>query len=276
VHQIYRPYTYGNTTLDVYATSRYFAPNMYQWAGSRLQAPEKSVWTYTTSPTPWYGHYRGYFTPDAAYQTPLAWLTDYMLAATLFVSYSTRNEAADPPPADAAPITPEVKQKLADEVGRQVKTEAIEAQQSDRNVDPPAGAGSVVQTLSDRQAHVFVASSDLDLVDPSGRRCSISDGDVVEVTSGPSGDSTTVNAVVLSSKGGVECGRAAQVQLALEDVQEMQNHMRETIDQGLANTKLAKQVQSKTPEFAAAAPPPDANAASEIKQQEEIAAAAEG
>ena len=72
------------------------------------------------------------------------------------------------------------------------------------------------------------------------------------------------------------CGRAAQVQVALNDVQEMQNHMRETIDQGLATTPAGKQAQSVTPAFAASAPPADANATREIQQQQEIAAAAEG
>ena len=52
--------------------------------------------------------------------------------------------------------------------------------------------------------------------------------------------------------------------------------MREAIDQGLANTKAAEQAQSVVPAFAAAVPPADANAANEIKQQQEIAAAAEG
>jgi hypothetical protein len=62
----------------------------------------------------------------------------------------------------------------------------------------------------------------------------------------------------------------------MNDVQEMQNHMRETVDQGLANTKAAEQAQSVTPPFAAAAPPADAGAVDEIRQQQEIAAAAEG
>jgi hypothetical protein len=56
----------------------------------------------------------------------------------------------------------------------------------------------------------------------------------------------------------------------------MQNHMRETIDQGMANTKAAKDGQSVTPAFAAAPPPADANAAGEIQQEQAIAAAAEG
>lgn len=274
-HQIYRPYAYRNSTLDVYATSRYYAPAMYQWAGSQLRTPDKFAWAFASNPTPWYSHYQGYFTPDTSYQTPAAWLTDYMLAATLSSSFSTENGLGDPSPAIDAPITPEVKHALTTEVARQVKIEALEAQQNDRNLDPPAAQGSVVQTLADRQAHVFVVSASLDLSDPDGRRCSVSEGDVVQVTSDSRGDGSTVNAVILASKGGVECGRSAQVQVALQEVQEMQNHMRETIDQGLASTKMAKEVPSKVAAFATAAPPADANAESEIKQQQDIAAEAD-
>jgi len=275
-HNVYRPYSYGGTNLDVYATSRYFEPKFYQWASSRLGTPTNFTWTYTTTATPWYGHYQGFFKPDSSYQTPALWLTDYMLAATLYVAYATKAQASDPPPTSAAPVTPQVKQMLADEVGRQVKQEAAEAADNAQNREPQPGAGSVVQELSDHQSHVFVVSYDLDLVDPSGRRCAMSEGDVVQITSTPKPDSGTVDAVVLASKGGTECGRAAQVQLALNDVQEMQNHMRETIDQGMATTKAAKESQSVTPAFAAAVPAADPSASKEIEQQTEIAAAAEG
>jgi hypothetical protein len=167
-----------------------------------------------------------------------------------------------------------VKQLLAEEVGRQIKQESVEAQENARHRDPQPGAGGIVQALSDRQPHVFVVASDLDLVDPTGRRCMISEGDVVQVTSGPEPSSSTASAVVLASKGGVECGRAAEVQIALTDLQEMQNHMRETIDQGMASTKAAKSATSVTPAFATSVPPPDADAAHEIDQEQQIAAAA--
>lgn len=276
-HQVYRSYKYGNNTLDVYATSRYFAPNYYQWARSPFKAPQNFNWTYTTNAAPWYGHYRSYFTPERSYQTPAAWLTDYMLAATLFVAYAAKDESADPPPANAAPITPEIKRGLSNEVARQVDIESSEAQQNANNAEPAAATGSVVQLLADHQPHMFLVSSGLDLVDSTGRRCSMSEGDVVSVLpTNIQPDTSTLAAIVQSNKGGTECGRSAQVQLALDDVQEMQNHMREAIDQGLANTKAAEQAQSVVPAFAAAVPPADANAANEIKQQQEIAAAAEG
>jgi hypothetical protein len=54
----------------------------------------------------------------------------------------------------------------------------------------------------------------------------------------------------------------------------VQNPMRETIDQGMANTEAGGKAATVTPAFAASAPPPDPNAAREIDQQQQIAAAA--
>ena len=276
-HQFYRPYNYAGTTLDAYAPARFYEPGMYRWATSRFNAPQPFKWGYMTNPTPWFGYYKGYFVPDTTYTSPTAWLADFVLGASLAVAYTTAPPTSPAPPADAAPaITPQVKQLLADEVGRQVRQESVEAQQNAQNRDPPPGAGGVVQELGDRQPHVFVVASDLDLVDPTGRRCMISEGDVVQVVSGPKPSSSTADAIVLASKGGVECNRAAQVEIALTDLQEMQNHMRETIDQGMASTDVGKKAATVTPAFAASAPPPDANAGREIDQQQQIAAAAEG
>jgi hypothetical protein len=275
-HRMYRPYTYRGTTLDVYASTRYYAPNMYQWVNTRSSTPQNFAWPYTSNPPAWYGHYRGYFTPDSSYSTPLAWLADYVLAASLMGSYKMESAGAQPaPPDSSAPITPEVKKMLADEVGRQVQQESVEAQQVSQNREPPAAASSVVQELQDKQPHVFVVAADLDLVDPSGRRCMVSEGDVVQVVSEPKSDGAAVDAVVMASKGGVECERSVKVEIALNDVQEMQNHMRDTIDQGMADTNAGKQAAKVTPAFAASPPPADSNAATEIEQQQQIAAAAE-
>ena len=277
-HQLYRPYNYGGTNLDVYATPRYYEPKFYNWATSRQNTPQPFTWTYTNNPPPWFAHYKGYFTPDPSYTSPTLWLTDYLLASSLSSHYQNNTQtASDAPLADgSAGITPEVKQAVADEVTRQVKQESTEAQQNAQHREPEASAGSVVNAISDHQTHTFVVDSDLDLVDPSGRRCMISEGDVVQVNGGPERGAGTASAIVLASKGGVECGRAAQVEIALTDLQEMQNHMRETIDQGMANTNAAKGAASVTPEFAKEVPPADANAGHEIEQEQQLAAAADG
>ncbi len=93
--------------------------------------------------------------------------------------------------------------------------------------------------------------------------------------------------VVLASKGGNECGKSSTVSVALIDLQEMQNQMRESIDQGLADLQ-SKQGKGGLPvappsaigapvktEFALAAPPPDPNVAAQIGQQMQDADRAE-
>jgi hypothetical protein len=278
-HQFYRPYTYAGVTMDAYAPQHYYSPDVYRWAATRYAQPVQPQWNFVNTPTPWYSYYKGYFTPETSYSSPVGWLTDFVLATSLISAYNTHPPAAGAAPVqpDATPvISPEVKEKVSDEVARQVHRESLEADENAQNKDPSPGAGGVVQELSDREPHVFVVSSDLDLVDPSGRRCMVSEGDVVQVISGPKAKTGTATTVVLASKGGVECERAAQVEVALADLQEMQNHMRETIDQGMANTSVGAKAPTVTPAFAAAAPPPDPNAGKEIEQQKAIAAAADG
>jgi len=278
-HQFYRPYSYAGVNMDVYAPQRFYSPDVYRWAGGYYSAPVRPQWNYVTTPTPWFSYYKGYFKPESSYLSPVGWLTDYVLATSLISAYHTHPAAAGAaPPAQetAATITPEVKQKVSDEVARQVHRESVEAEENAQNKDSPPGTGGVVQELGDRESHVFVVASDLDLVDPSGRRCMVSEGDVVQVVSEAKPKSGTATSVVLASKGGVECARAAQVEIALSDLQEMQNHMRETIDQGMANSSVGSKAATVAPPYAAAAPGPDANAAKEIEQQKEIAAAADG
>ena len=276
-HAFYRPYTYGGTTLDVYAPTRFYDPAFYQGATTPFPKPVSYTWGYANQSAPWYSYYKGYFTPDATYSSPQSWLADFVLGASLAVAYTTAPPTSQPSPAGAStPVTPEVKRALADEIDHQVKQESLEAQANAQNRDPPAGAGGVVQELADRQPHVFVVASDLDLVDPSGRRCSVSEGDVVQVISGANPATSTADAVVMASKGGGECERSAQVQVAVSDLQEMQNHMRETIDMGLASSEPGKKAPTVPATFAATAPPPDANAGHEIEQQQQIAALVDG
>jgi hypothetical protein len=133
--------------------------------------------------------------------------------------------------------------------------------------------------LADGRPHVFVAGTSLDVVDAFGAECAISDGDVLNLVTPPPPSAVEANLVVLSSKGGLECRKSAVVTVALADLQDMQNHMRETIDQGLQELQEKQgrnglpaappsaMAAPVSPAFAQAAPPPDPNAAAEINQQ---------
>jgi hypothetical protein len=367
--QFYRPYPFGGTTLDAYAPQRFYSQDFYKWV-AKPQMWSPPAWSYQTKQEPWYTHNQGYFTPQSSYASPVFWLTDFVLAMSLYEAYNahplpaqappsvpaistpqssppqtpsasapivqapiapaasgpapvaptsapaapivqppvvptrtddqgasltmwqrfinyiqdllgqtpTETAASSPAPAmasGAAPITDDVKNKVADEVQAQVTEEAREADGSTRSLEPRAGAGGVVEELGRPAQHVFVVASDLDLVDDNGRRCMISEGDVVQILSAADAQSGTAPGIVLSSKGGVECAQSAKVDIAISDLQEMQNHMRAAIDQGLANTPRGATDPTVTPAFAQAAPPPDADAKSEIEKQKTIAASVE-
>jgi hypothetical protein len=141
--------------------------------------------------------------------------------------------------------------------------------------------------LSDGRPHVFVAGGSLDVTDASGQECVVSDGDTLQLRTAPPADATTANLVVLSSKGVPECQISLTVQVQLTDLQEMQNHMRETIDQGLKDLQdkqgtdglpaapPSAQAPPAEAQYAAVAPPPDPNAGAEIAQVDQQAAQAE-
>jgi hypothetical protein len=368
-HQFYRPYPFGSATLDAYAPQRFYSQDFYKWV-AKPQMWTPPAWSYVAKQEPWYTHNQGYFTPQSSYASPVFWLTDFVLAMSLFEAYNAHPLPAQAPPSvpaistpqspalqtpgasapivqapiaaapsapapvtatsvsaapivqppvaptrtddqgasltmwqrfinyiqdllgqtpsetaslspapasatGAAPITDDVKNKVADEVQAQITEESHEADVSTRNLEPKAGAGGVVEELGRPAQHVFVVASDLDLVDDNGRRCMISEGDVVQILSAADANSGTAPGIVLSSKGGVECAQSAKVDIAISDLQEMQNHMRAAIDQGLANTPRGASEPTVTPAFAQAAPPPDADAKSEIEKQKTIAASVE-
>ena len=100
-------------------------------------------------------------------------------------------------------------------------------------------------------------------------------------------DATAATLVVMTSKGGVECKKGAAVTVEIADLQDMQNHMRETISQGMGDLK-SKQGKGGLPalpasasgmpmmaQFAMDAPPPDATAQQQITAQAQDADKAE-
>ena len=266
--RVYRPFTFRGVALNIYAPSRYYRPAFYSYAYSPWGRPVSYSWGWGGSP--WYGYYGGYFSPYREYAGPAFWLTDYVFAMTLQQAYQDRMDAglqgAGYAGGGQASLTPDVKQAVADEVHRQLDLERIEGQN--------AGSGAISSIFSDNIPHVFVVSSSL-MADDRGPGCPVSEGDVLQLRPGSSnGDSADV--VVLASKGG-DCRRGGVVAVQLQDLQEMQNHMRETIDQGLSEmqSRQGKGGLPPLPAAAAGAPVdapfaadvrPDANVATELNQ----------
>ena len=245
--------------MHVYAPGYYYAPAFYGWAYNPWYAPVAYPWGWAGSP--WYGYYGAYFTPYSVYPSAAFWLTDFIISTDLAAAYQAQQEAQTQqmPQQDSdgsAPLTPEVKQMIASEVRNQLALENAEAQQNAQSQEADPQSSSVDRMLTDGQPHVFVAGGSLDVVDSAGAESEISDSDALELTSPPPAGATSVNLVVLSSKGGKECRKSDTVTVAVTDLQDMQNHMRETIDQGLQEMQ-AKQGKNGLPALppSAAAPP---------------------
>jgi hypothetical protein len=184
-------------------------------------------------------------------------------------------------------LTPDVKQEIADEVKLELALENSEAKQTAQGQDVDPGSSGIARLLADGRQHVFVAGDALDLVDSNGQECAISDGDVLLLKTPPPADATTADLVVLASKGGKECQKLDTVSVQLTDLQEMQNQMRATVDQGLKELQdkqgkgglppappsaLAPPTQT---EYAQIAPPSTPQDEADLKQQDQQADQAE-
>jgi hypothetical protein len=285
----YNRYAYRGAYMDVYAPARYYPVGFYGWAYNPWAVPIAYSWGWGAAP--WYGYYGAYFAPYPVYPSAAFWLTDYLIATSLQAAYAAQAadaQAAAVAAANAPPaLTPDVKQMVADEVKRQIALENSEAAANAQNQQPDPASSSIARMLSDSQPHVFIAGSDLDVVDAAGVECPISQGDIIEVASAPPADASGATAVVLASKGGKECAKSDKVTVAFNDLQDMQNHMRETIDTGMGDLQ-SKQGKGGLPAappsataapvaaaFTAGAPPPDTTASTEIASQAQAADQAE-
>lgn len=285
--RFYRPYGYHGISLNLYVSSRYYAPGFYGWAYTPWARPV--VYSFGWGPRPWFGFYAGYFAPYPTYAGPAYWLTDYMIAMTLQDAYQQQQAAAavqanaqynasyGATPGGQPALTPDVKQAIADEVHRQLDQERMEGQ--------GGAAQSAPAFLADNATHVFVVANGLDVQSRSGE-CTLTEGDVLQMGAPPAPNSAVADLAVMASKG-QDCRKGSVVSVAIADLQDMQNHMRETLDQGLAELQKG-QGQNGIPAlpsavnrppvdapFVAAAPPPDPNIAAEVSQQAESASQAE-
>lgn len=288
--RFYRRYPYRGVYVETYAPAFYYRPAFYGWVYNPWAVPVAYTWGFVGAP--WYGFYGVYFAPYPVYPTASLWLTDYLISQSLAAAYQdqvaaaqAQAAAADAPP--PAPLSPEVKQEIADEVQRQIALENQEAQMSAQNQEPDPASSGIQRMMTDGVQHVFVAGSNIDVTDNNGSECSVGEGDALQLTGSPAPDATAATLVMLSSKGGVECPKGDTVSVAFTDLQDMQNHMRETISAGMGNlqTNQGKGGLPTVPasanaapvkaDFASTAPPPDADAANEINQQAQGADQAE-
>ncbi len=276
--RFYRPYNYRGMEMEVYAPARYYPANFYGWVYNPWLAPAPYAWGWAGSP--WYGYYGTYFAPEPMYPNASLWLTDYMISNSLADGYQARIDAgqAPQPVVGQAPVSPEVKALISVEVQRQVALENAEAKTTAQNQEIEPRSSGIARMLADGVPHVFLVGQNLDLVDVGGRECMVSAGDVLQLGATPP-DAANASLVVLASKGGQECAKSTNVSVTLNDLQDMQNYMRETIDQGLGEMHskqgkgglpaepLSARAEMTIAPFAQVAPPPEPNCANEIAQQ---------
>ncbi len=279
-HNYYGRYNYHGMYLNPYYPAYYYGPGYYGWVYNPWAAPVSFGWGWGGNP--WYGYYGGFFTPYPVYASASLWLTDYMISQSLQAAYQAQVDAKIQAAAlsNPAPLTPDVKQLIADEVRRQVALENAESQTA-KGGEPDAASSSIQRMLTDGTQHVFIAGQDLDVVDAAGNECAVSEGDALQLAGQTAPDASAANLVVLASKGGKECVKGDTVAVNLPDLQEMQNHMRETIDRGMQDLQK-KQGQGGLPAAPASAkaapvesqmaaiappPPPADEVAAQINQQ---------
>jgi len=247
--RIYRGYDYRGVRYYTYVPGYYYHPVFYGWAYNPWVSPVyygPAAWGWVG--TPWFGFYGGFFTPYPVYPTASLWLTDYLIASNLQTAYQAQAaanaEAAPaaaanaPPPAEGTaeasaltPLTPEIKQAIADEVQRHLAAERAAAAAPQQAARAPT-AEQVPDALNPAE-RVFVVASNLDVaVQPSGQECGLTAGDVVMRLSDTPGADQNVTASIQSTKK-ADCPTGQTVAIGVQDLQEMHNRFREQIDSGL-------------------------------------------
>jgi hypothetical protein len=284
----YQRYPYRGLYLFGYSPYRYYRPAFYGWAYNPWGVPVRYTWGWYGNP--WYGYYGYYYRPYSIYPSASFWLTDYLLSLSLqqaYLAQANQTAAYAAPVGGEVVLTPEVKDAIAAEVQNQLAVENAESQTVGRggNLDiNSSGLPRILAEASPSHPRIFVVAGPLEVTDSGGQEWSLTEGDVLRLTTPPPSDSTSAYLQVFASKNG-ECPRGTTVSVGLADLQEMQNHMRASIDQGLQDLQAhqgglpappaaaaAPPVQSP---FAPIAPPADPSVSSQLQQQARAADTAE-
>ena len=289
-NRYYGAYAYHGYHMHVYAPGRYYPGAYYGWAYRPWGTPVHYGWGFYNRP--WYGYYGAYYSPYPVYSSPALWLTDYTLSQTLADAYQARAEANAGQPASQAyagpPLSPDAKQMIANEVQNDIALENAQAAANGEQGVPDARQNSVARLMEDGKPHAFLAGREVDVVDESGLECAITDGDILQLGAPVAPQDSTARVIVMASKGGKDCRTGTAVAIGIDELQEMDNHLREQVDAGLQEL-AAQQGRNGLPATPAAAlappadaliaqgaPAPESNGAQELAQQETQATQAEG
>jgi hypothetical protein len=143
----------------------------------------------------------------------------------------------------------------------------------------PASSNEAPPAL-DPAFRTFVVSSDQTLV-VDGDECALSDGDIITRTTDTPDDDANVNVKVVASKKS-NCAVGADGPMAVDDLQEMYNHFREQLKDGMGELAkkqgtggLPKAPDTSTTDGDVPAPPADKTAEKNLQEQQADADKAE-
>lgn len=304
---VYRSYYWGGHPYYGWRPGFFWHPAFYAWGWHPWGAPlywGVGLWGWHG---PWWGFYAGWWNPYPYYAAPYFWLTDYLISQQLQAAYAANYAAAEDrhademaadaaasdaaaagasqPPADASaggtPLSPEVKEAIADEVKAQLAAQQQEAP-ADTGSAPaaapapgPASAQAPPPAL-DPARRTFIVNTDLSVVS-NGQECGLSSGDVLtRLSDTPDADQTVTASVAATKK--TDCAAGSTVAVKVDDLQEMYNHFQEQLQNGMS--AMAKQQGTngmpKAPDTGTTPsdvppPPPDSTAASALQQQQQQA-----
>ena len=273
----YRGYYYHGYRYYRYAPAYYYSPGFYGWAYNPWARPVVYGWGWGGAP--WYGYYGYYFSPYPAYPSAAFWLTDYLIAQNLQAAYEAGQAsaqlgdgrfvlAADKP----VTMTPEVKKAVADEVAAIIAAEKNSAANSNA-----APSGDVAPDALDPAHRTFVVATALSKETSDGTSCSLSPGDVLTRIDDTADADQNVKVKIAASQKD-DCAVGSELAIGVQDLQDMHNHLREQVDDGLS--ALSKnQGKGGLPSGPAGNPQanadgqvePDQNVGSDLQQQQHAA-----
>jgi hypothetical protein len=278
----YARYYYHGFYYYHYVPAFYYGPRFYWWAWHPWAAPVYWGWGWYGSP--WFVSFGYYFAPAPYYPDASLWLTDYLLAQNLQAAYDAgaAGAAQGPPPAaqygasSSSPlVSDEMKAAIADEVRAQLAAERDLAAGTGQTYDSSTTPGLQTQqeqipdALDPRQ-RTFLVSTAMDERLSNGGECTLSAGDVLtRIADRPDADNQVT--VLVSSSKRNECPSGSQFPVAVADLQEMHNHFREQVDQGL-QMLAENQGKNKMPAApdATARPSADGQAVPDLSASQEL------
>ncbi len=279
---VYRGYYYGGRPYYGYYPAYYYQPVYYGWAYNPWPAPVAYGWGWGGAP--WYGYYGAYYEPYPVYPSAAFWLTDFLVAASLQAAYEAQENAILYPNAadgtlvaslmpiaaagtkDGPKLSPEVKNALAEEVKAQLaaeQSEAGKAKSSSANSGGQPAESKEAPPALDPKFKTFVVNDDLSLTPEDGKECALAEGDVIERTSDTADNDGNVSVKVVAANK-ADCAIGTEDSVAVDDLQEMYNHFREQMKDGMGELAkkngtggLPKAPDTTTTAGDVPAPPPD-------------------